>query len=108
MMYGGGKSDPALVVAGKLANKAEASAAEPGKPRTGNVGQQSPRQAQDRETVSQALDRIRQVAKKPAIRRQTPEVRAVCIKVHVRICAGGVRQLTSLPRPNETPTRRPA
>ena len=41
--------------------------------------------------------RIPPVAK-PALRRQTPEVRAVCIKVHVRICAGGVRQLTSLPR----------
>ena len=35
----------------------------------------------------------------PAIRRQIPEVRAVCIKVHVRICPGGVGQLTSLPGP---------
>src|SRR5215471_17318645 len=34
----------------------------------------------------------------PAFRRQTPEVRAVCIKVHVRIRAGGARQLASLPR----------
>ena len=65
MMYGGGKSDP-VIVAGKLANKAEASAAEPGEPRTGtkgNAGQQSTCQAQDWESVSQALDRIRQVAK---------------------------------------------
>jgi hypothetical protein len=37
---------------------------------------------------------------KSALRRQTPEVRAVCIKVHVRIRAGGVGQLTSLPRPS--------
>src|SRR5262249_29569562 len=37
---------------------------------------------------------------KPAIRRQTPKVRAVCIKVHVRIRAGGARQLASLPRPS--------
>jgi RNA-directed DNA polymerase len=65
MMYGGGKSDP-VIVAAKPANKAEASAAEPGEPRTGtkgNAGQQSTRQAQDWESVSQALDRIRQVAK---------------------------------------------
>ena len=63
MMYG--KSDP-VIVAAKPANKAEASAAEPGEPRTGtkgNAGQQSTRQAQDWESVSQALDRIRQVAK---------------------------------------------
>jgi RNA-directed DNA polymerase len=65
MMYGGGKSDP-VIVAAKPANKAEASAAEPGEPRTGtkgNAGQQSTCQAQDWESVSQALDRIRQVAK---------------------------------------------
>ena len=65
MMYGGGKSDP-VIVAEKPANKAEASAAEPGEPRTGtkgNAGQQSTCQAQDWESVSQALDRIRQVAK---------------------------------------------
>jgi RNA-directed DNA polymerase len=64
MMYGGGKSDP-VIVAAKPANK-EASAAEPGEPRTGtkgNAGQQSTCQAQDWESVSQALDRIRQVAK---------------------------------------------
>ena len=65
MMYGGGKSDP-VIVAAKPANKAEASAAEPGEPRTGtkgNAGQQSTCQAQDWESVSQALDRVRQVAK---------------------------------------------
>ena len=64
MMYEGGKSDP--VVAAKPANKAEASAAEPGEPRTGtkgNADQQSTCRAQDRESVSQALERIRQVAK---------------------------------------------
>src|SRR5215467_10207794 len=36
----------------------------------------------------------------PAFCRQAPEVRAVCIKVHVRIRAGGAGQLASLPRPN--------
>jgi len=85
MMHGRGKSDP-VIVAVKPANKAEPSAAESVEPRPGtkgNVDQQSTRQAQDWESVSQALDRIRQV------RRQTPEVRAVCVKAHVRIRAGG-------------------
>src|ERR1700746_1081427 len=101
MMYGGGKSDPG-VVAVKLANNAEQSAAESVEPRTGtkgNADQQSTRRAQYRESVSQALGRIRQV------RRQAPEVGAVCIKVHVRICAGGVGQLTSLPRPRNARIR---
>ena len=65
MMYGGGKSDPG-VVAVKPANNAEQSAAESVEPRTGtkgNADQQSTRQAQDWERVSQALARIRQAAK---------------------------------------------
>src|SRR5215469_8093933 len=65
MMHGRGKSDP-VIVAVKPANKAEPSAAESVEPRPGtkgNVDQQSTRQAQDWESVSQALDRIRQVAK---------------------------------------------
>ena len=55
------KSD-SVVVAAKLTNKAERSAAELVEPRTGtkgNVDQQSTRRAQDRESVSQALDRVR-------------------------------------------------
>ena len=59
------KSDP-VVVAGKPANKAERSAAEPVEPRTGtkgNADQQSTRRAQDRESVSQALGRVRQAAR---------------------------------------------
>src|SRR5262252_32150 len=65
MMNGGGRSDPGIVAA-KPANKAEPSAAESVEPRTGtkgNADQQSTRQAQDWESVSQALDRIRQVAR---------------------------------------------
>jgi RNA-directed DNA polymerase len=65
MMYGGGKSDPGIV-AEKPANNAEPSAAESVEPRTGtkgNADQQSTRQAQDWESVSQALARIRQAAK---------------------------------------------
>src|SRR5215469_8456256 len=65
MMYGGRKSDPG-VVAAKPANNAEPSAAEPVEPRTGtkgNADRQSTRQAQEWESVSQALARIRQAAK---------------------------------------------
>ena len=55
-----------VVVAGKPTNKAERSAAEPVEPRTGtkgNADQQSMRRAQDRESVSQALERVRQAAR---------------------------------------------
>jgi RNA-directed DNA polymerase len=65
MMYGGGRSDLGIVAV-KLANNAEQSAAESVEPRTGtkgNVDQQSTRQAQDWESVSQALARIRQATK---------------------------------------------
>ena len=59
------KSDP-VVVAGKPVNNAETSAAEPVEPRTGtkrNADQQSTRRAQDRGSVSQALERVRQAAR---------------------------------------------
>jgi group II intron reverse transcriptase/maturase len=65
MMHEPEKSD-AVVVAVKPANKAERSAAELVEPRTatkGNVDQQSTRRAQDRASVSQALERIRTAAR---------------------------------------------
>jgi len=64
MMNEHGKSD-STVVAGKLANKAERSAAEPVEPRVGtkgNANQQHTGRTQSRETVSQVLARIRQTA----------------------------------------------
>jgi RNA-directed DNA polymerase len=64
-MHGPEESD-SVVVAGKPTNKAERSAAEPVEPRTGtkgNVDQQNTRRAQDRESVSQALERVRQAAR---------------------------------------------
>ena len=64
-MHGHEKSDSA-VVAMKPANKAERSAAEPVERRAGTEGkasQHSTRRAQDRESVSQALARIRQTAR---------------------------------------------
>ena len=75
MMHGHEKSDPAIV-AMKPANKAdgrsaaraaeEIPAAEPVEPRAGtkgNADQQSTRRTQCRESVSQALERIRKVAR---------------------------------------------
>src|SRR3984957_3942324 len=65
MMHERGKSDSA-VGATKPANKAERSAAELVEQRAGtkgNADQQSTCRAQDRESVSQALGRIRQAAK---------------------------------------------
>ena len=65
MMHGREKSDPAIV-AKKPTNKAGQPVAEPVERRAGtkgNADQQSTRRAQDRESVSQALERIRQVAR---------------------------------------------
>ena len=65
MMHGRGKSDP-NIVAVKPANNAEQSAAELVEPRAGTkgkAGQQSTCRAQDRESVSQALERIRIAAR---------------------------------------------
>ena len=65
MTHGREKSDSAIV-AGKPTNKAEQTAAEPVEPRAeaeGNASQQSTCRAQDRESVSQALERIRQAAR---------------------------------------------
>jgi RNA-directed DNA polymerase len=66
MVNGCEKSDPA-VVARKPTNKAEQSAAEMAERRAGaegNAGQQSTRRAQNRASVSQALNRVREVARK--------------------------------------------
>src|SRR5580700_1389537 len=64
MMHEHGKSAPA-VVAVKPTNKAGRPATEPVEPRAGtkgNAGQQNARRAQERESASNALDRIRRVA----------------------------------------------
>jgi RNA-directed DNA polymerase len=65
MTNGGGKSGSAIVAV-KPTNKAEPSAAEPVEPRAGaegNAGRQSTHRTQSRASVSQALERIRQVVK---------------------------------------------
>src|SRR3977135_147786 len=85
MMHEREKSDPA-VVAVKPVNNAERSAAEPVEPRAGAKGkaeQHSTCRAQYRVSVSQALERIRQV------RRHSPEVGAVCGKAaRTDLCGG--------------------
>ena len=65
MMHGRGKSDSAIVAV-KPTNEAERSAAEPVEPRAeakGKASQQSTGRMQSRETVEQALDRIRKAAR---------------------------------------------
>src|SRR5882757_3350755 len=85
MMHGHEKSDFAIVAV-KPANKAERSAAELVEPRAGtkgNADQHSTCRAQYRVSVSQALERIRQV------RRHSPEVGAVCGKAaRTDLCGG--------------------
>src|SRR5271165_3163998 len=64
-MHKSEKSD-SVVVAGMPTNKAARAVAEPVEPRTGtkgNADQQSTRRAQDRVSVSQALERVRQAAR---------------------------------------------
>src|SRR5256885_17191954 len=78
-MHESGKSD-SVVVAGKPTNKAARAVAEPVEPRTGtkgNTDQQSTRRAQDRASVSQALERVRQAA------RQRKKERVTALLHHV-------------------------
>ena len=101
MMHGPEKSDLAIV-AGKPANKAERpaaerSAAEPTAAESverragtkGNASQQSTHRTQSRASVSQALERIRQAAKRFAVIH--PRWEPYAGKPHVRFCAGGAR-----------------
>jgi len=91
MMYGGRKSDPG-VVATKRANNVELSAAEPVEPRTGTKGNADSKARAGRRTGTVWHRHWPAYGMaEPAVRRQIPEVGAVCINVHVRICAGGAR-----------------
>ena len=88
MMYGHEKSDPAIVAV-KPANKAERSAAELVERSAGTKGnsdQQSTYRTQSRASVSQELERIRQVF---AVTH--PRWEPYAGKPHVRFCAGGAR-----------------
>jgi RNA-directed DNA polymerase len=81
MMHERGKSDP-NIVAVKPANKAAPTAAELVEQRTGaegNASQQSAHRAQDRESVLQALERIRNAA------RQRKEEKFTSLAHHISI-----------------------
>jgi hypothetical protein len=98
MMYDREKSDSAIVAV-KPTNKAGQPAAELVEPRAGaegNVSQQSTGRAQYRGTVSQALKRIRHVARILRSAVYTPEVGAVCPNwARTDLCGG--REVTRVP-----------
>src|SRR6516225_2424888 len=100
MMYGRGKSSP-VIVAGKPANKAQpdsVTAAESVERRAGAKGNAN----QPARTGLSAGSRV--VLAPASIRRaarldcQYPRWEPYAGKLHVRVCAGGARQLASLPR----------
>ena len=105
MMHGCGKSSP-VIVAGKPANKAQpetVTAAESAERRTGakgNADQPATNRTQGRARVAAsglalALASIRQAA---LLDCQYPRWEPYAGKLQVRVCAGGARQLASLPR----------
>ena len=108
MMHGCGKSSP-VIVAGKPANKAQpetVTAAESVERRTGakgNADQPATNRTQGRARVAAsglALASIRQAAMLDC---QYPRWEPYAGKLHVRVCAGGARQLASLPRRRRQP-----
>src|SRR5215470_17288879 len=100
MMYGRGKSSP-VIVAGKPANKAQpdsVTAAESVERRAGakgNANQPARTGLSAGSRVVLALASIRQAAMLDC---QYPRWEPYAGKLHVRLCAGGARQLASLPR----------
>jgi hypothetical protein len=102
MMYGRGKSSP-VIVAGKPANKAQpetVTAAESVERRAGAKGNaDQPATNRTRERVASglalALASIRQATMLDC---QYPRWEPHAGKLQVRVCAGGARQLASLPR----------
>src|SRR5258707_12097942 len=100
MMYVRENSD-AAIVAVKPTNKTGQPAAELVEPRAGaegNVSQQSTGRAQYRGIVSQALKRIRNFVRISRRAVTHPRWEPYARIGLVRICAGGARQLASLPR----------
>ena len=109
MMHGREKSDP-VVVAGNPANKAASAVAESGEPRTGtegNAGQQSTLRAQNRDRVSQALERVRHSARqrKSTRRRKCalPSITRGRSRVRESRSHGSVRGAPSNGRPYRDP-----
>ena len=105
MMYGRGKSSP-VIVARKPANKAQpdlVTAAESVERRAGAKGtanQPARTGLSAGSRVVLALASIRQAARLDC---QYPRWEPYAGKLHVRVCAGGARQLASLPRRRRQP-----
>src|SRR3954454_6530913 len=96
MMHGREKSDPAIV-ATKPPNGARTRAEEAGEPRAGakgKAGQQSTRRALNRESVSQALDRLRQAARQKKKERFT----ALSSTTSASTCSGWRSLISSGPQ----------
>ena len=94
MMHGPEKSDP-VIVAGKPTNKSGAIRSGVGGAKDGDQGECGPaKHALDLEPGARVTGAGTHTA---GGCRHTPEVGAACGKPHVRICAGGARQLASLP-----------
>ena len=96
MMHGREKSDSAIV-AGKPTNKAVPTAAEPVERRAGakgNAGQQSTRRTQSRESVSQALERIRKVARE----RKKERFTALLHHINIDLLEEAFLELTAEPQ----------
>src|SRR3981189_3186568 len=107
MMYDRENSPPAIVAV-KPTNKAGQPAAELVEPRAGaegNASQQSTGRAEYRETVSQALKRIRNFVRISRRAVTHPRWEPYARIGPVRICAGGTRELASLPRKSDLEAR---
>src|SRR6516225_3441132 len=102
MMHGPEKSDP-IIVARKPTNEAGRPVEEPVERRVGTKGnahQQSTHRTQRRQSVTQALDRIRKVASESErLAVIHPRWEPYAGKPPVRFCAGGAMQIASLPLP---------
>ena len=96
-MRGERKQSDSSIVVMKLANKEGNSLRSPwseGMETKGNSAHPSTDRTQSRAAVTQAGGRIRLASQLPSL----PEVGAVCLYGHARICAGGAGQPASLPR----------
>ena len=104
-MHGRERSD-SVIVAMKSPNKTGEPAAEAMERRAGaeeNASQHRTRRTQSRESVSQTPERVRTAAR---LCRHYPRWEPDAGKPHVRICAGGEEQSSSLPRPPDGPLLR--
>src|SRR6516164_4754404 len=100
MMYGRGKSSP-VIVAGKPANKAQpdlVTAAESVERRAGAKGTANQPARTGLSAGSRVVLALASIRRAARLDCQYPRWEPYAGKLHVRVCAGGARQLASLPR----------